>query len=228
MTTISGSSSFISSLTSQSMRERQDPEEKFNSLDSDSNGSLDKTELSELAIELSKITSTTLDVDSAITTYDADQDGMLNSEEMDTMMNEIMEPPQGDGDTAVTGPPPPPPPQDPSELFTDLDEDDSDTLNVSELESFAEQVASMTGETFDVEDALKNYDADGDGELNQDEMNTMMEARMQEDGVAVQQQTDVNSSLLQQALTAYQNNSATTDQEALLSQLLNDLSNGQS
>ncbi len=213
MSTISGLTSLTSTLASQSVRERVDPEEKFNSHDSDGNGSLDKTELSEFAIELSKMTSTSLDVDSAITTYDADQDGMLNKEEMGTMMGEIMGPP-------------PSPSQDPSEMFGDLDKDGSSTLNVSELESFAEQVASRSGETFDIEEALEVYDEDGDGELSQGEMNTMMEARMQEDGVAVESTSSVSSNYLQQALLAYQNNSASDSQEDLLRQLLENLSNG--
>lgn len=98
MSSINGINSTISgSIMSQGMRSRPDPAEKFQSLDVDGSGGLDKTELSELAKELSKMTGKTLDIDSSITTYDANGDGVLSQDETDKMMRDTL------------GPPPPPP-----------------------------------------------------------------------------------------------------------------------
>lgn len=96
MSTINGMSSILSSLSIQSTQGKPDPAEKFKELDADSNGSLDKTELSTMAKELAKMTGKTLNVDDTITTYDTNNDGALNQDEMDTMMQK-MGPPTASG-----------------------------------------------------------------------------------------------------------------------------------
>jgi Ca2+-binding EF-hand superfamily protein len=162
------------SVITQSLRSRPpDPAEKFQSLDTDSSGTLDKTELSELAKELAKMAGKTLDLDAAITTYDADGDGALNQEEMDTMMQETMGPPPSMG---LMGPPPPGgmPPPDKEEKFAEMDTDSSGGLSETELAAMAEDFAAVTGKTADFSNTLATYDADGDGELSAEEVETMM------------------------------------------------------
>jgi Ca2+-binding EF-hand superfamily protein len=194
----------MSSLAVQGMQSKPDPAEKFKELDTDRNGSLDKIELSAMAMELSKMTGTTLNVDNSITTYDADNDGLLNQDEMGSMMRETLGPPpssdsnfemqqaleayQANSDEE----------EDqlsillnmlgqssnssslsssrpnPEERFAELDSDGNGSLNQSELEVMAENLSSMTDQTMDTEEAISTYDADGDGELNKAEMNTMM------------------------------------------------------
>ena len=99
--------SITGSIISSSIRSRPDPAEKFKELDTDGNGGLDKTELSALGKELAKMTGKTLDVDASITTYDANGDGLLSRQEMDTMMRETMGPPpdgaQGTNNQSTTG-----------------------------------------------------------------------------------------------------------------------------
>jgi Ca2+-binding EF-hand superfamily protein len=87
----------MGSMSVQGMQGRPDPAEKFKELDSDSSGGLDKTELSTLAKELSKMTGKTLNVDDSITTYDANNDGQLGQDEMDTMMQKTMGAPTASG-----------------------------------------------------------------------------------------------------------------------------------
>lgn len=100
MSTISGiSSSMISTLSSQAMRKRPDPTEKFNELDTDANGGLSQAELEVMAEEIAAQTGQTLDIEEAITTYDVDGDQLLSQDEMGTMMMELHE---------TMGPPPPP------------------------------------------------------------------------------------------------------------------------
>ncbi len=96
MSSINGISSIMGSLSVQNTQSRPDPAEKFKELDADSSGGLDKTELSAMAKELSKMTGKTLNVDESITTYDADNDGQLSTDEMDTMM-QTLGPPTASG-----------------------------------------------------------------------------------------------------------------------------------
>ncbi len=94
MSSISGiSNSLISSLFTQGARSRPDPAEKFKELDIDSNGGLDKTELSALAQDLSKMTGKTLNVDDMMTTYDTNNDGLMSQDEVGAMMQQVMPPP---------------------------------------------------------------------------------------------------------------------------------------
>lgn len=203
MSGISGiNSGILGSIMSTSMQSRTDPAEKFKQLDVDSSGALDKTELSTLAKELSKMMGKTLNVDSSITTYDADGDGSLSQEEMGTMMKDTLGPPPDaagkisfsgtDEDqlttllkmleemsgSSSTGSLPP----DPAEKFAELDADSSDGLSQTELDAMAEDFANVTGRTLDMTEAIASYDTDGDSELSQEEMDTMMEAVREKSG----------------------------------------------
>lgn len=163
---INGITSTISgSIMSQGMRSRPDPEEKFQQLDADSSGTLDKTELSDLAKELSKM-GKTLDIDASITTYDADGDGALSQEETDTMMRETMGPPP-DGGVGVP---------DKAAMFKGLDSDGSGGLNMTELEAMG--LDELTGESTETSEAISAYDTNGDGELSQEELEAMMKEKV--------------------------------------------------
>ncbi len=166
MSSISGIGSSAIGGTSgimQSARSRPDPAEKFKSLDSDGSSTLDKTELSDLAKELSRMTGKTLDVDASITTYDSDGDGALSEEETGMMMREVLGPPPGGGPQGA----------DPEARFAELDSDGSGGLGLEELEAMAAG-APQGAQSLDVSEALSKYDSDGDGELNSEEMAAMM------------------------------------------------------
>ena len=209
MSSINGITSTISgSIMTQGLRSRPDPTEKFQSLDADGSNTLDKTELSELAKELSKMAGKTLDVDASITTYDVDGDGALSQEETDTMMRETMGPPPAGG-----GP-------DKAEKFAELDSDASGGLNQEELDVMAEELTSMTGQSIDMSSAIATYDTDGDGELSADEVDAMMQETMP----APQKQTErIGGKSAQEISSTYLANSG-EDQLNLLQQLLDKLS----
>jgi Ca2+-binding EF-hand superfamily protein len=97
MSSISGISSSLMSSMLQDMQSRPDPSQKFKELDTDSSGGLDKTELSTMAKELSKMTGKTFNVDDAIKTYDTNNDGQLSQNEMGTMMKKTMGSATSDG-----------------------------------------------------------------------------------------------------------------------------------
>ena len=105
-----------------------------------------------------------------------------------------------------------------SDPFQKVDSDGDGSVNQSELESFAAQIEETTGQTLDVEEALASYDADGDGGLSEEEMTTFVE----ESGFAPppppphggplglaenDEEESVYQALLNQAISAYSQNS---------------------
>lgn len=98
MSNIGGiSSSTMNSIRSQGLGSRPDPAQKFKEYDADSNGGLDKTELSAIGKELSKITGKTVDLVGSMKTSDTNNDGLLSQDEMGSMMRQVVGPPSGMG-----------------------------------------------------------------------------------------------------------------------------------
>jgi Ca2+-binding EF-hand superfamily protein len=95
---------------------QQPPQGKnvFQLSDTDSNGLVSSTELETLASGIEKTTGSTINVDDALSSYDADQDGALNGEELFQMMEGLgFAPPEmaaGENGQSSEMPPPPPPP----------------------------------------------------------------------------------------------------------------------
>jgi len=263
MSSISGISSSSISAMLQNMQSKA--AEKFKELDTDSNGGLDKTELSAMAKELSKMTGKTLNVDDAMTTYDANGDGKLSQDETDTMMQQTLGTPSNSGaqamkayqansgdddqmsillnmleqaqsssatstasstsnsgsdqlsalldmlnqttDSASTANSRP----NPDEMFKKLDSDGSGGLSQTELDTWAKDFSSMTGQTIDTKNAISTYDKDGDGALSKTEMDTMMKSLQKESGTNTNQAQSSNDqfSILQQLLDKFTANQAT-------------------
>lgn len=81
--------------------EPPDPEEMFNSIDTNGDGVISQEELEAMFDDIAAQNGESIDSEEAIASYDEDGDGALNQDEMDTMMTELRE---------SMGPPPPPPP----------------------------------------------------------------------------------------------------------------------
>mgnify|MGYP001179669955 CR=1 FL=1 len=208
MSTIGGIDSSAVSFLRQDATSRQDPAERIKALDEDSSGTLDTTELSELAIELSQMSGKTLEVEEAINTYDTDGDGQLSQEEVMTLIREYLGPPPGSGNgtdrliqsyLANSG-------AEKSDVllnmldelrqnqidaedqaakearFVELDTDSSGGLSEDELSKVAEKLSKMAGSEFETEELLAAYDSDEDGELSAAEMDEMMRDLQQSRG----------------------------------------------
>jgi len=176
MSTISSLGSSLMTMLSGTSTQKPGKEQMFSKVDADGGGTIDKVELSAFAKELSEKTGVEIDAEEALTTYDADGDGGLSQEEMDTMMKAEM-------------PPPPPPmgggmqgmgmePPSSEEMFSAIDTDGSGGVDETELTAFAEKLAEDTGFELNLDEAIAAYDGDGDGALSQEEMDTMMKAEM--------------------------------------------------
>ena len=255
MSSISGISS-NSSISSILQNMQSKATEKFKELDTDSNGGLDKTELSTMAKELSKMTGKTINVDDTMKTYDANGDGKLSQDEADTMVQKTIGSPSSTGaqamkayqansgnddqmsmllkmlgktsdssstsstsstsssgndqfsalldmlnnttDSSSTSNSMP----NSDAMFKQLDSDGNGSLNQSELDTFAKDVKSMTGQTIDTKNAISTFDKDGDGALNKSEMDTMMKTEHGKSGAKTEEANSGNDqfSLLMQML----------------------------
>lgn len=108
----------------------------------------------------------------------------------------------------------------PEEMFKKVDTDGSGGIDQTEFEAMAKKMSERTENSIDVKEAFANYDANGDGQLQADEMDKLMEQQRKKDGVG--------SFASQQALAAYGINSGQDTLSTLLKMLGSGLANDQS
>ena len=73
----------------QGMQQRKGQGMKFNQLDADKNGGIDQAELQTMTDKISEMTGQKLNVEEVTKTYDANNDGLLGQDEMQSMMMEL-------------------------------------------------------------------------------------------------------------------------------------------
>lgn len=169
---IGSSSSYANYLQPQAMRSRPDPADMFKKLDADGSGGISESELETLAQKISKDTGQTIDTKKAISTYDADGNGELSSEEMSAFMQATMQ--QGMEMMGMHGGPGKG--GGPGDLFKALDTDSSNGVSQSELDEWATNMSAETGKTLDTSKAISAYDTDGNGELSSTEFKSFLDA----------------------------------------------------
>jgi hypothetical protein len=112
---IDSTNSAMSMMRSGPMERHQPPPGKdvFQTTDADRDGLVSRSELETLAKGIEEITGSSIDVDEALSSFDADEDGALSGEELKGFMESNgFTPPgmfQNDKGDAVRMPPPPPP-----------------------------------------------------------------------------------------------------------------------
>ena len=210
MSTISGLGSSMSMMMNAAAMQRPDKQQMFGKIDTDGGGTVDQSELTSFVEGLNQKTGMEINAEEALSTYDADGDGGLSQEEMEAMMSAYMPAPpimpapaaQESDETGMNFAAMQPP--DKEEMFGEVDTDGSGTVDETELASFVEQLAADTGMELNAEDALATYDADGDGALSQEEMDTMMAENMPKP-----------PSMPAQAIAAYTKNSGNSDNDMM-------------
>ena len=161
-------SSYSSSgVSSSSQRVKPDFEkmaqELLTSMDTDSNGSIDKTEFSTAVQALDSSSSSSKSATDIFNTLDANSDGKMSSEELMAALKNTKppEPPQGGGQHHDGGMPPPPPPSDSSsgssgssssssslsKIFSSLDTNKDGTISADELMALFDDSKSKSGDT---------------------------------------------------------------------------------
>lgn len=114
ISSISSSSNTMSMMRSSAMQRPHQGKDAFQLSDTDGDGLVSNTELETLASGIEKVTDNTINVDDALSSYDADQNGGLNGEELLQMLTSMgFSPPEmatsEDGKSSAMPPSPPPP-----------------------------------------------------------------------------------------------------------------------
>ena len=103
--------------------------------------------------------------------------------------------------------------QSPEEKFSQLDTDSNGGLSKTELETVLSDITAKTGATLSVDDSITSYDTDNDTMLSRSEMDTMMRDIMEQYGPPAEQAS------MDQAISAYMNNSESDQVTSLLDKL---------
>lgn len=178
MTSISGVSSAWSNTYAQRSNAQQQPgrlsERLQNKFDQDQSGGIDATELEGLLSDVAQKTgiSSTASATDLLASNDANGDGSLSGDELDSTLKNVLPPPPStmefaqsrgmSGDTAN---------QEGDDLFGKVDSDGDGAVSQEELQGLLEKMsggtASQTGVSSD--EVFSQLDADGDGSLTQAE-----------------------------------------------------------
>lgn len=167
MSTISGVSGSSNAWAAVSAQRAQHQAKMFAKVDTDSNGSVDQTELSTMLSDIASKTGASLgDSKELFTKMDSNADGSLSSDELDQGMKDLMPPPpstmdfaQSRGMGASEGS------QD--DLFAKVDTDGDGSVSEDELQVLTDKIKSDTGQ--DVSQDFSQLDTDGNGSLSQTE-----------------------------------------------------------
>ncbi|MGE4418256.1 MAG: EF-hand domain-containing protein [Sulfurimonas sp.] len=189
-----GSSSVNASLQRGKPNFEEMANELLASMDSDSNGSIDKAEFSAVAQSMASQSDNTSELDEIFSSLDTDSDGSMSSEELMSALKN-MKPAEGEQKMAQGAmPPPPPPPQDEatssedstsSEVFAALDTNEDGSISAEEFQAlFADDSSQEEENSF---------------QTNEDKL-----AQMKKD-------------IFEKILSSYGNSVSTTDTTSLLS-----------
>jgi hypothetical protein len=135
---VSSMSSSMSMMSSGSAQKAPPPQEEnvFSLTDSDSDGFVSSTELESLIAGIAEVTGNSMDVTDAMSTFDTDQDGSLNGEELQGLMSEsgftppMMMSSEEDGESNMM---PPPPPPDASQVVSAYGQNSGEEDSISQL-----------------------------------------------------------------------------------------------
>lgn len=171
-------------------------EKAFAKMDANSDGGVDKSELSaflqKTASTNSTSTSDSSDVNDLFGEMDADGDGLITQQESSDAVNNMLKQLQGQMMNSRMGgasgmPPPPmgPPPsaeQSDEEMFSSIDSNSDGNISQTELSAMLKQTSENQGTSqgFNVDDIISRDDADGDGQISKDEFSAAMSNRRSE------------------------------------------------
>jgi len=191
-----GNQGTMNNMSNMSVQRGPSPEEKFNELDADGDGSVSKAELETLTTEISERSGQSVTAADMLSEYDSDSSGGLSQSEMDSMAQAVMEqfgPSQAgsgggnadfqqamssyssnmgssdiSGMLSQLGSKPAPP------SFNQVDEDADGAVSQSELDTLIEEMSEVSGTDLDAEELLTEFDEDEDGTLSGNEMDSLM------------------------------------------------------
>ena len=157
------------------MKEKPDFSQLVSQLDTDSSGSLGTDgEIQSLADKIAEATGVSVDLTQFLSTYDSNEDGTLSEGEAVSALQ--ANPPQG------------PPPalgggsenSFEQERVSSADTNEDGVISADETAELVNIVNTATGSSWEAEDFVEKYDADGDGSFSTDEAVAAMEANRPE------------------------------------------------
>ncbi|WP_319587480.1 XopAW family type III secretion system calcium-binding effector [uncultured Desulfobulbus sp.] len=180
ISSISSSSSYINQLanmrtrassgeTQQATGKKPDFSKMFSTMDADSSGSLDSTEVQSLAEKISEATGVSVDLSEFLATYDSDGDGTLSEEE--TLASLEANRPQGPPPGGMMGGGP-----DESDMVSAADENGDGVISEEEAEGLVSIINNATGSSLTAADFISENDENSDGSFSTDEAVAAMEA----------------------------------------------------
>jgi Ca2+-binding EF-hand superfamily protein len=181
ISSISSSSSYINQLANMRTRassgetqqaagpKKPDFSKMFSTMDADSSGGLDSTEVQSLAEKISEATGVSVDLSEFLATYDSDGDGSLSEEE--TVASLEANRPQGPPPSGMMGGGP-----DESDMVSAADEDGDGVISAEEAEGLVSIINNATGSSLTAADFISENDENSDGSFSTDEAVAAMEA----------------------------------------------------
>ncbi len=146
-------------------------------LDADGSGSLNGTEITDLAEQISQATGISTDLTEFMTTYDTDGDESLSTDEAVAALE--ANPPQGPPPGGMGGPGGAGGSME-EELASSADSDGDGTIDSEEAQALVDFINNATGSTLEVEDFMSTYNTDGEEGLTSDEAVAALEANRPE------------------------------------------------
>lgn len=172
MSTLSGVSGTGDAWSAMKTQRSQMQTKMFAKIDTDSSGSVDKTELSAMLSKVSQKAGVTVggDTDATFTQMDSNTNGQLSSDELAKGMQSLQPPPStmdfaqsrganGTSGTDQSG--------DRDDLFGKIDTNGDGAVDQTELTALTDKIKADTGK--DTTDMFAKLDADKDGKLSQTE-----------------------------------------------------------
>lgn len=133
------------------------PEEIFAKIDSNGDGSIDKTELQSFSEQISNRDGDTIEISKMFANIDTDSDGLISQEEF--LAAKPAEP-RGMG---------PGQPPDPEAVFSQMDVNGDGSIDKNEMKAFMEKMPGHGGQTPDIDKMFSETDSDGDGKISKEE-----------------------------------------------------------
>lgn len=171
-------------------------EKAFAKMDANSDGGVDKSELSAFLQNTSATNSTSTndssDIDDLFSEMDADGDGSITQQETSDAVNNMLKQLQNQMMNSRTGgaggPPPPPmgPPPDAAqsdeEMFSSIDSNSDGNIDQTELSGMLDQTSKNQGanQGINIDEIFSQDDTDGDGQISKSEFSAAMSQRRSE------------------------------------------------
>ncbi len=199
-----------------------DPQKMLNRIDENGDGGISEDEMQSMSEILSEKTGQSFDMDELFSEFDADENGVLNSDEIKSAMDSIREEMERQMQWAMMGGMEP----DFRQVFERLDEDEDGGIGKDEMQALVDKLSEKTGQSFDMDELFSEFDTDEDGVLDSDEAKSAMDSIKEEMKNQLQTNMGTNDFRMtaMEKIASYQSN-ATGFEGSTLQHLLSGLSN---